>query len=59
MEGGGVIVLAVIWGFVFWLIHNYWSEIGAAVFTPDVIEGNEEKEGEGYERKIADEFVQR
>ena len=32
MEGGGIIVLVVIWGFVFWLIRDYWSEIGTAVF---------------------------
>ncbi|MEK7635506.1 MAG: hypothetical protein AAB405_00215 [Patescibacteria group bacterium] len=32
MEGGGIIVLFVIWGFVFWLIGNYWSEIGTSVF---------------------------
>lgn len=32
MEGGGIIVLAVIWGFVFMLIYNHWPEIGTAVF---------------------------
>ena len=28
--GGAIIVLVVIWGFVFWLVNNYGSEIGVA-----------------------------
>ena len=28
--GGTIIVLVVIWGFVFWLVSNHWSEIGIA-----------------------------